>query len=158
MLLRAYKPSLYALKSINSEFHPLRRPEAPDHELCRDELNRHDRHHCRLRTTTNMMIIATGIISASGTVGMIVDVDHDHDRHDRHDRRRRQLRRRAPRRNTPCGIGGVTRTRSALFLRQGRQIPHVRGTPLPQIGICGFDGEKLTQPASDILGIDELSR
>lgn len=49
-------------------------------------------------------------------------------------------------------------TRSALFLRQGRRIPHVRGTPLPQIGACGFDGEKLTRPASDILGIDELSR
>jgi hypothetical protein len=36
-----------------------------------------------------MMIIGTGMISAGGTVGMIVDVDHDHDRHDR---RRRQLR------------------------------------------------------------------
>lgn len=39
-----------------------------------------------------MMIIATDMISAGGTVGMIVDVDHDHDRHDRC---RRQLRRRA---------------------------------------------------------------
>jgi len=51
-----------------------------------------------------MLIIATGIISTggvSGTVGMIVDVDHDHDRHDQ---RRRQLRRRAPRRKTYAGL------------------------------------------------------
>jgi hypothetical protein len=48
-----------------------------------------------------MMIITTGIISAGGTVGMIVDVDHDHDRHDR---RRRQLRRRAPDETRDAGL------------------------------------------------------
>lgn len=48
-----------------------------------------------------MMIIATGMISAGGAVGMIVDVDHDHDRHDR---RRRQLRRRAPDETRNAGL------------------------------------------------------
>lgn len=48
-----------------------------------------------------MMIIATGMIIAGGTVGMIVNVDHDHDRHDR---RRRQLRRRAPHETRDAGL------------------------------------------------------
>ncbi len=48
-----------------------------------------------------MMTIATGMISAGGTVGMIVDVDHDHDLHDR---RRRQLRRRAPDETRNAGL------------------------------------------------------